>query len=97
MRKDHSSLLWLRSFKEPEAQVACWLEQLEEYDFETIHQQGKLHGNADALSYLPQTDGKCDISSNSVMSAVATTAFIPAYSFSIYGPSSCKMILWDPF
>ena len=81
MRTDHSSLLWLSNFKEPEGQVVHWLKQLEEYDFETILQQGKFHGNADALSRHPQTAGECDISGNSVMSAVATTAFMPVCSF----------------
>ena len=37
LRTDNGSLLWLRSFKEPEGQLACWLEQLEEYDFDVVH------------------------------------------------------------
>ena len=53
LRTDHSSLQWLRNFKEPEGQLACWLEQLEEYDFDIVHRQGKLHTNADALSRIP--------------------------------------------
>eukprot|EP00731_Ephydatia_muelleri_P034670 Em0071g11a len=36
-RTDHQSLKWLRSFKEPEGQVARWLEALAEYDFEVVH------------------------------------------------------------
>ena len=40
LRTDHSSLLWLRRFKEPEGQLAHWLEQLEEYDFEIVHLLG---------------------------------------------------------
>ena len=42
LRIDHSSLWWLKSFKEPEHQLACWLEQLEEYDFDIEHRHGKL-------------------------------------------------------
>ena len=97
MRTDHSSLLWLRNFKEPEGQVARWLEQLEEYDFKTIHRQGKFHSNADALSRLPQTAGECDISSNSVMSAVATTAFMPVYSFQNIRSKQLQDDLVGPF
>jgi hypothetical protein len=33
LRTDHGSLTWLRNFKEPEGQMARWLEQLQEYDF----------------------------------------------------------------
>ncbi|KRY20902.1 Retrovirus-related Pol polyprotein from transposon 17.6 [Trichinella patagoniensis] len=50
VRTDHSCLRWLRNFKEPEGQVARWLESLAELDFEVKHQPGRLHGNADALS-----------------------------------------------
>ena len=82
MRTDHSSLLWLRSFKEPEGQLAHWLEQLEEYDFDTEHRQGRLHGNADALSRLAVCEGGaiCDVSTDSVMSTVANTSILPVYS-----------------
>ena len=50
VRTDHASLQWLQQFKEPEGQVARWLEQIQEYDFQTHHRSGKLHTNADALS-----------------------------------------------
>ncbi|KRX33182.1 Retrovirus-related Pol polyprotein from transposon [Trichinella murrelli] len=50
VRTDHSCLRWLRNFKEPEGQVARWLESLAELDFEVEHRPGRLHGNADALS-----------------------------------------------
>jgi len=39
LRTDHSSLTWLHNFREPEGQLARWLEQLQEYDFEIIHEQ----------------------------------------------------------
>ena len=35
------------SFKEPENQMARWLEILAQYDFCVVHRQGSKHGNAD--------------------------------------------------
>ena len=54
VRTDHSALQWLRSFREPEGQVARWLELLEEYDFEVQHRPGSQHCNADAMSRIPE-------------------------------------------
>ncbi|KAL5516845.1 hypothetical protein EMCRGX_G002271 [Ephydatia muelleri] len=56
VRTDHSSLQWIQNFKEPEGQLARWLEQLQEYDFEVIHRKGRNHNNADALSRLSEGD-----------------------------------------
>ena len=53
---DHASLTWLLSFKEPEGQVARWIEALQDYDFEVQHRAGRLHSNADALSRRPCDD-----------------------------------------
>ena len=53
LRTDHGSLVWVRNFKEPEGQLARWLERLEEYDFTVIHRRGSQHSNADALSRGP--------------------------------------------
>lgn len=39
--------------KEPEGQLARWLERLDEYNFEIIHRPGQLHGNTDSLSRGP--------------------------------------------
>ena len=50
LRTDHSALQWIYSMKEPEGQLARWLEQLQEYDFEVVHRKGCNHLNADALS-----------------------------------------------
>ena len=41
-RTDHQSLKWLRNFKEPEGQVARWLEALAEYDLEVVHLVGSI-------------------------------------------------------
>ena len=37
------------NFKNPEGQVARWLETLSSYDMKIEHRAGKLHGNADGL------------------------------------------------
>lgn len=38
------------SFRNLEGQLARWLERIQQYNFEIVHQIGKLHGNADSLS-----------------------------------------------
>ena len=53
LRTDHGSLTWLQSFKNPEGQLARWLEKLQELDFTIVHRPGRTHRNADALSRLP--------------------------------------------
>lgn len=53
LRTDHASLTWLLNFKQPEGQVARWLEILQEYDFVIQHRPGHQHTNADALSRRP--------------------------------------------
>ena len=73
LRTDHGSLTWIQNFREPEGQLARWLEQLQELHFEIIHRQGKRHTNADALSRLPcsqcgrsrHIDNSCTMSINS--------------------------------
>ncbi|KAJ8349370.1 hypothetical protein SKAU_G00245000 [Synaphobranchus kaupii] len=56
---DHASLTWLLNFKDPEGQVARWLEQLQGYDFEIRHRAGRLHGKADAFSRRPCAAQEC--------------------------------------
>ena len=53
IRTDHSALKWLFNFKEPEGQVAHWLESLSAFDFEIEHRPGRQHRNADGLSCIP--------------------------------------------
>ncbi|XP_037834631.1 uncharacterized protein LOC112450568 [Kryptolebias marmoratus] len=53
IRTDHSSLRWLTRLREPEGQLARWLEKLAEYDFQVVHRPGIKHLNADALSRKP--------------------------------------------
>ncbi|KAL5494246.1 hypothetical protein EMCRGX_G015537 [Ephydatia muelleri] len=37
LRTDHNCLKWLHNVKEPEGQVARWLEALAEFDYEVVH------------------------------------------------------------
>ena len=53
IRTDHGSLTWLSNFKEPEGQLARWLECLQEFDFTISHRPGQKHQNADCLSRPP--------------------------------------------
>ena len=50
---DLGSLVWIQNFKEPEGQLACWLEQLQEYTFTVVNRPGTQHRNVDALSRVP--------------------------------------------
>ena len=59
IRVDHASLQWLLRFKEPEGQIARWLEKLQQYNFVVQHRPGKTHANADALSRRPCWQHQC--------------------------------------
>ncbi|CAI5656789.1 unnamed protein product [Oreochromis niloticus] len=59
VRTDHAALQWLMSFKEPEGQLARWIEELQAYDFEVVHRPGVQHRNADALSRRPCAQDGC--------------------------------------
>ena len=56
IRTDHAALRWLMGFKNPEGQIARWLELLGTYNFKVQHRPGKQHGNADGLSRRPCED-----------------------------------------
>ena len=56
VRTDHNSLIWLMRFKNIEGQLARWLESLSQFDFRIEHRPGRLHGNADGLSRIPQEE-----------------------------------------
>ncbi|CAH8631621.1 unnamed protein product [Schistosoma rodhaini] len=66
VRTDHRALQWLRSFREPEGQVARWQEGLQEFDFTCEYRPGSRHTNADSLSRIPYAP--------STISAVLSTA-----------------------
>ncbi|PAA53525.1 hypothetical protein BOX15_Mlig001877g1 [Macrostomum lignano] len=53
VRTDHASLQWLRSMRQPEGQLARWMERLAPFDFAVEHRPGARHQNADALSRKP--------------------------------------------
>ncbi|KRY98569.1 hypothetical protein T11_17594, partial [Trichinella zimbabwensis] len=77
-------LHWLRNFKEPEGQVARWLEQLAEYDFNVLHRPGRAHCNADALSRQ-----RCPQFGISVVAA----ATLPVATMEEVAPSRCLSIV----
>ena len=59
LRTDHAALRWLLSFRQPEGQVAHWIECLQQYDFTVEHRSGAKHQNADALSRRPCLQDAC--------------------------------------
>ena len=80
LHTDHNSLKWLQSFKEPEGQVAWWLECLQEFSFDIQHHKGKLHGNADPLSRYPEVvkDDEQDLATVSAENAEPLLAAVSA-------------------
>ena len=53
IRTDYGALKYLFSFKDPQGQMARWLQVLDTYDFEIEHRAGRRHGNADTMSRGP--------------------------------------------
>ena len=49
---DHGSLRWLMNFKNPEGQVARWIEFLSAFHMDIEHRPGRSHGNADGISRI---------------------------------------------
>lgn len=60
IRTDHSSLKWLMNYKDPQGQLARWIEMLSSYDFYIEHRPGKFHNNVDSLSRMPCKQCKSD-------------------------------------
>ena len=52
-RTVHGAFTWLLNFKNPEGQLARWLEVLGTYNFNIKHRARLKHGNADGLSRRP--------------------------------------------
>ena len=59
IRTDNASLLWIMKFRNLSGQLARWVEELSQYDFNIMHRAGKLHINADALSRVPTEKQEC--------------------------------------
>ncbi len=59
IRSDHAALQWLLHFRNPEGQIARWIQILQQYDFEIGHRPGPKHGNADSLSRRPCLQEDC--------------------------------------
>merc|ERR1711893_172930 len=53
LRTDHGALKYLFNFKDPQGQMARWLQVLDTYTFDIEHRAGKRHCNADAMSRGP--------------------------------------------
>ena len=53
IRTDHGSLRWLCHFKDPQGQLARWIETLAAFDYEISYRPGSQHNNADSLSRMP--------------------------------------------
>lgn len=60
VRSDHGALRWIFNFKNPEGQLARWLETLATYDFKIEHRAGRVHSNADGLSRRPCCEFGCN-------------------------------------
>ena len=80
LRTDHGALMWLQKFKEPEGQLARWLEKLQEYNFTIIHRPGHKHSNADSLSCYPcrQCGRESHLSEQSIL-AISSNPVIRGY------------------
>ena len=59
VRTDHSSLLWLTHFREPQGQLARWMEELSQYNMVLRHRSGRKHENADSLLRMRADEGQC--------------------------------------
>ena len=53
LRTDNAAVNYMLHIKEPEGQLARWLEELGCYNLQVTHRPGRNHGNADALSRRP--------------------------------------------
>ena len=76
IRTDHNALKWLKSFKEPQGQVARWIELLAEFNFVVEHRPGTKHGNADALSRRAEKDNEIETEEKQEVSVIEKTGVV---------------------
>ena len=53
LRTDNAAVSYMMSMKEPQGQLARWIEELSCYDLLVTHRAGRSHMNADAMSRRP--------------------------------------------
>ncbi|KAA3670990.1 uncharacterized protein DEA37_0008798, partial [Paragonimus westermani] len=84
VRTDHQALQWPCNFREPEGQVARWLEYLQDYDFDCIYHPGSRHANADTLSRFPTETVNAMLSTPSVGATWAHYQLNDPYISNVY-------------
>ena len=50
---DHAALQWLFNKLDPSRKFMRWIIRIMEFPYQIRYKKGKLHSNADALSWLP--------------------------------------------
>ncbi len=53
LRTDNAAVSFMLHLKEPEGQLARWVEELSAYNLQLVHRAGRSHNNADAMSRVP--------------------------------------------
>ena len=95
LRTDHGALSWIHKFKEPEGQIARWVQKLQEYEFTIIHRPGIRHKNADAMSRIPCK--QCGIIPATETLALAAVTGPSVASLGEYSPADLRTAqLGDP-
>lgn len=59
LRTDHAYLIWLLNFRQPEGQLARWVEVHQEFNFSIQHRTGLQLTNIDVLSRCPYLSEEC--------------------------------------
>ena len=93
VRTDHGALSWIHKFKEPEGQIAQWVQKLQEYEFTIIHRPGTCHKNADAMSRIPCK--QCGIIPATETLALAAVTGPSVASLGEYSPADLRTAQLD--
>ena len=78
IRTEPGSLTWLSNFKQPEGELTCWIERLNEYNFIISHHPGHKYQNADAMSR--RLSSQCGRESHDKESVLALIVEVPTTS-----------------